>query len=410
MASRQGKPELADGYMRIANELLEAISRAKFTIYERSLIDLILRLSYGCSGGLYADLLHWSDMEVVGIAKQKARQTAEQLKKKKIIRITHPNNRIRLRLNKYYLDWDVDFAKRQNVYERLIRLNLNDSKPLEENGKQAFTLDNTNNATDNAGLQANGKQAFTLPPTPDSQSNPVFTQKVNTRLPKSNPVFTATGSKPAISQGLQPPKEKKERYKEIQQQDTSNIVSNSEGQNNANTDVVLFDNSEEETGPRTIASDITRLSGMILNKWPHQLTAGPSDNKCRQALEAVDGDIDVLLEAIERAPAVLKAKNGKAPTEADALNFVVLVAQHPTWYIDKQTTVSGLSSAKRDELEKSIRELTRLYSKAQTDMELSNFYGVSVPSAMGPQIVNTKDEYLECLQMEIERKKGILGR
>ncbi len=86
--------------------------------------------------------------------------------------------------------------------------------------------------------------------------------------------------------------------------------------------------------PRSITDDISQLSNSILYKWQGQLTAGPSYSKCRQALESVDGDLDKLLEAVNRAPVALK---GATHTPHSALCFVLKIADNKDWYVPKYT-------------------------------------------------------------------------
>ena len=44
-----GSPQLEHGYLRLANELLEAIIRARFNARERWVIDVVIRFTYGYS-------------------------------------------------------------------------------------------------------------------------------------------------------------------------------------------------------------------------------------------------------------------------------------------------------------------------------------------------------------------------
>lgn len=230
MAEKTGKPELSDGWLGIANELQEAISRARFTAYEHSLIDLIIRLSYGCvdektgEKKLTADLLHWSDLKAVGIPKQHGRRTAEKLRDKKVVKITFPGNRIRLRLNKYYREWKIPMSAELILYEKLIRLNLNHINASQRNGNTSVTEENQRSATDSSGLQNNGNTSVTL----EDEGNTSVTEKVTRLLPESNTSVTTTEDKATLSADSQPSKEKKERRKE-NTNTKSNLVTTGEG-------------------------------------------------------------------------------------------------------------------------------------------------------------------------------------
>jgi len=156
---------------------------------------------------------------------------------------------------------------------------------------------------------------------------------------------------------------------------------------------------DKESTVSNISDDITTLGKAVLYKWSHQLAAEPSDSCCRQALEAkgVDGDIDKLLEAIDRAPAMLKDQNGKKPNPIDALSFVVDIAQHPTWYAEQKTVTPGsLSYDRRDAFERKLKELEEQYA------EWSEAGDEHFP-------VMSKADCLQDLDTEMDRIRGILA-
>lgn len=61
-------PQLEHGYMRIANEIWEQIMMRAFTKRQRAILDLILRLSWGCQKKT-ARVRHQSDFELVGVGR-----------------------------------------------------------------------------------------------------------------------------------------------------------------------------------------------------------------------------------------------------------------------------------------------------------------------------------------------------
>jgi len=55
-------PQLEDGYTRIANELLEAKAKARFSAAEHSVLDVVLRECYGRNGGQKECFLSFADI------------------------------------------------------------------------------------------------------------------------------------------------------------------------------------------------------------------------------------------------------------------------------------------------------------------------------------------------------------
>ena len=375
--TRNGKPELKDGWLRIANELQEAISRAKFTAYEHSLIDLIIRLSYGCKKSLYADLLHWSDMEVVGIPKQKARITAEGLRNKKVIKITYPENCIRLRLNKYYSEWNLVFADKKQTYDKLILLNLNRHKWLQENGNLQVTMNEKSN----------------LQVTSGDDGNLQVTEKVTYRLPKSNLQVTEAGSKPALSLGLQAPKEKKESNKEKGPVITGNIVIKREPEIDGKNEAAVRDIEKEKS--RKASKQIEALQDLVMATFHPQITSPPAYSACNSAIHA--HGFDVLKQAADE----VKGKALKSPTPGSALNFILGCA--------KRLKTPGIDYAKRNEISDRIKSLELLLVDFENETDETKFQGIMIPTATGPETVNTRAEAIAGLETEIKRLKTMRG-
>lgn len=124
-------PQKENGYVGIANDLWDALTRAKLNGSERSCIDFVLRLTYGChKNGKYGEeaiLEYFSDLEVAGIGKSHIAETIRSLIKKNMIRINRCRERddkIKIRFNKRYSTWNVEFAIREKKYRYLIGINL----------------------------------------------------------------------------------------------------------------------------------------------------------------------------------------------------------------------------------------------------------------------------------------------
>lgn len=77
-------PQPTDAHIRIAHSIAEAIMTRDFTKRQRSILDLILRLSWGC-GKKTAIIPKLMDFQTVGIAKSKIRCELEWLVNAKVI-------------------------------------------------------------------------------------------------------------------------------------------------------------------------------------------------------------------------------------------------------------------------------------------------------------------------------------
>ena len=94
-----------DKFTRLSNELFEAIMQTDFSKRQRSILDLIIRASYGC-GKKFA-LLRPSDFEVVGVYKSHIKKELDYLTRTKVIF----RDGERISLNKDYDQWRVSLNK-----------------------------------------------------------------------------------------------------------------------------------------------------------------------------------------------------------------------------------------------------------------------------------------------------------
>lgn len=109
-----------DKFTRISNELFEAIMQTDFSKRQRSILDLIIRASYGC-GKKFA-YLRPSDFEVVGVYKSHIKKELDYLTKTKVIF----RDGERISLNKNYDQWRVSLNKisDQDKLSEILRRNL----------------------------------------------------------------------------------------------------------------------------------------------------------------------------------------------------------------------------------------------------------------------------------------------
>lgn len=109
-----------DKFTRISNELYEAIMQTDFTKRQRNILDLVIRMSYGC-GKKFA-ILRPSDFEVVGIYKTHIKKELEYLVKVKVLEIDGD----KITLNKNYDEWRVNIVKQfdQERFNDILKRNL----------------------------------------------------------------------------------------------------------------------------------------------------------------------------------------------------------------------------------------------------------------------------------------------
>ena len=110
-----------DEFTRISNELYTAIMQTDFSKRQRNILDLVIRMSYGC-GKKYA-LLRPIDFEVVGVYKTHVRKELDYLEQAKVLFIDGE----RISLNKDYDQWRVSLVKgaSNEKFEAILRRNLN---------------------------------------------------------------------------------------------------------------------------------------------------------------------------------------------------------------------------------------------------------------------------------------------
>jgi len=123
-ATRDGNPQVEDGYVRIANELWDAWMCSKLQSREERIIKVVLRFSYG-TGKKYA-LLSKSEMAAFSnMGLSHVGETLSSLESKKIIQVEPgPTPGIlKIQVNKHYLDWDLkqNLRKRTDFYQSLRR-------------------------------------------------------------------------------------------------------------------------------------------------------------------------------------------------------------------------------------------------------------------------------------------------
>lgn len=121
-------PQLEHGYTRTANELSEAIMQSDFSKRQRNILDLIVRMSYGC--GKKTALLRYSDFELVGVYKADIKKELDYLTGARVIVLEYTSGApfFRTGLNKNYEQWRINIVKGyiSEKWEQLLHRNLDD--------------------------------------------------------------------------------------------------------------------------------------------------------------------------------------------------------------------------------------------------------------------------------------------
>lgn len=119
-------PQPTDAHLRVAHSINEAIMTRDFTKRQRKILDLILRLSWGC-GRKDAYIPHQRDFSVVGVHEVDVKKELNWLEVSQVV--------IRQGsfywFNKDYDQWQVSRVKPYNPEKlsELLRLNLNGNRP-----------------------------------------------------------------------------------------------------------------------------------------------------------------------------------------------------------------------------------------------------------------------------------------
>lgn len=115
-------PQLENGYTRIANEILEVVSKAKFNGTQFKILIIIWRYTYGFNRKDSEFSLKFLS-EATNCNKQQIKRELDKLIEKKVVIVikeSDPNISRRLSFNKKYTEWEVDgieYSKKITVSE-----------------------------------------------------------------------------------------------------------------------------------------------------------------------------------------------------------------------------------------------------------------------------------------------------
>jgi phage replication O-like protein O len=107
--------QLEDGYMRVANELGRAITFARLTSYQRCILDVVMRQTYGFNK-LVDDIARTQFADETGIDPSDVRRTINELVEMNIITRTDGRYARSYSINKRYATWAIP-ESRQYVHK-----------------------------------------------------------------------------------------------------------------------------------------------------------------------------------------------------------------------------------------------------------------------------------------------------
>lgn len=149
-------PQPTDAHLRIAHSIQEEIMMRDFTKRQRSIVDLILRLSWGCNKKT-AIIPRQRDFEMVGIGEGKIKRELQWLVNAKVIIWSRDTNEFSF--NKNYDQWLVSIVPGydKELFSQLLHLNLY----AYQNGKQLTKPGSTETYQDGKFLTK--KESLNLP-------------------------------------------------------------------------------------------------------------------------------------------------------------------------------------------------------------------------------------------------------
>lgn len=118
-------PQPKDAHLRIAHSITEEIMMRDFTKRQRSILDFILRLSWGC-GKKEAVIPRMKYFELCGISQTKIKTELHYLVNAQVIEWNEKTNQFSF--NKNYDDWKISIVKGydKDLLSEIIHINLVD--------------------------------------------------------------------------------------------------------------------------------------------------------------------------------------------------------------------------------------------------------------------------------------------
>ena len=125
-------PQLEDGYLRIANEIWDQVMMTKFNAAQRGIIDLVIRLSYGC-GKKWAYIPRQKDFCLAGLYESHVKKELTRLEQANVLWIDWGQRLYQI--NKNYRAWRMSLSPGydEERLKSLVSENLQISKNTNQN-------------------------------------------------------------------------------------------------------------------------------------------------------------------------------------------------------------------------------------------------------------------------------------
>lgn len=180
-----------DQFTRISNELYEAIMQTNFSKRQRNILDLVIRMSYGCRKK-YA-ILRPSDFEVVGVYKTHVKRELNYLSSANVIEVDGDV----ISINKDYERWRVSLIKTFDIerYNDILKRNLGVTKKVTKVTETVTDEEDTVTKTVTDGYQnSNSEVTKTVTDTLDNPNNDKGLRARKEILKKNKDNTTATAT------------------------------------------------------------------------------------------------------------------------------------------------------------------------------------------------------------------------
>lgn len=191
-------PQVEEGYIRIANEIWDQLTMRDFTKRQRAIIDLVLRLSYGC-GKKYAHIPTLNSFALAGVRPNHIRAELEKLEAARVL--TWDREAMLFEFNKRYSQWGIPVIQTadNDKLGELIALNLSGRLPKTgSKGEKALPETGSPGDENDTDTSQNGKSDFPKQEHDTSQNGKLVLPEMGTSTPSK-----AFGDAP-----FQPPKDK----------------------------------------------------------------------------------------------------------------------------------------------------------------------------------------------------------
>jgi len=103
-------PQLENGHVRLANEIVEALCKVNLSAYESRILWFIFRKTYGWNKK--SDRISYTQFEETGIARRHIARTLRHLRTRDIITIKGNGHKLEYTLQKDYTKWDANIEGR----------------------------------------------------------------------------------------------------------------------------------------------------------------------------------------------------------------------------------------------------------------------------------------------------------